>query len=396
MAGLALIVIVAGLAAWMLVFNKPKTPAILTEPAVLGDVEKTVLATGTLAPFVQIDVGSRASGAVTSLKVDVGDSVQKGDVIADIDSATQTNNLNTARAALTDVQAQKVGAQANLDQAQSAFDRASLLFAADAGPKADAETTQKALKNAKAALASLAAQVTQASISVETARVNLGYTHIVAPFAGTVLVVATKQGQTVNAAQSAPTIVTLGQLGRMTVQVQIAEADVINVRPGMVAYFTILGDPDHRHYGRLRRIQPAPTVYVSAAASTVTSSAAAIYYYGLFDVENPDGRLRTTMTANVSIVLQQAKHVLTIPSAALSEAAPGGGFTVQLTGKDKTPISRRVVVGINDGSNVEIISGLAVGDQVVVGAGSAATSKSAAPPTRTRTPGMPRNVGGLI
>ena len=135
---------------------------------------------------------------------------------------------------------------------------------------------------------------------------------------------------------------------------------------------------------------------MSAAASTVTSSAAAIYYYGLFDVENPDGRLRTTMTANVSIVLQQAKHVLTIPSAALSEAAPGGGFTVQLTGKDKTPISRRVVVGINDGSNVEIISGLAVGDQVVVGAGSAATSKSAAPPTRTRTPGMPRNVGGLI
>ena len=61
---------------------------------------------------------------------------------------------------------------------------------------------------------------------------------------------------------------------------------------------------------------------MSAAASTVTSSAAAIYYYGLFDVENPDGRLRTTMTANVSIVLQQAKHVLTIPSAALSEAAP--------------------------------------------------------------------------
>ena len=393
--GLLLALVVGGLIVWLAFFNKPKTAPVLTEPAAFADVEKTVLATGTLVPFLQIDVGSRASGMVTSLKVDVGDSVQKGDVIADIDSATQTNNLNTARAALTDIQAQKVGDEANLNQAQAAYDRARLLYAADAGPQADAETALKTLKNAKSVLASVTAQISQAAISVQTASVNLGYTRIVAPFSGTVLVVATKQGQTVNAAQSAPTIITLGQLDKMTIEAQIAEADVINVRPGMPVYFTILGDPDHRYYGRLRRIEPAPTAYVSAAASTVTSSATAIYYYGLFDVDNPDGRLKTTMTANVSIVLQQAKHVLSIPSAALSEAAPDGGFTVQVLGKNKKSTPRRVVVGINDGSKAQILSGLAVGEQVVVGAGSAATPSAATPAARTRTPGMPRTVGGL-
>ena len=391
----AFVLVVIGVVVWLVVFNKPKGPTVLTAAARIGSVEKTVLATGVLVPFLQIDVGSRATGTVTALRVDVGDKVQTGDVIADIDSQTQTNALNTARAALTDVQAQRVGAQAGLDQAQAASDRASRLFAADAGPKADAETALKALKTAKSSLTSITAQIAQANIAVKTAQVNLGYTRIVAPFAGTVLVVTTKQGQTVNAAQSAPTIITLGQLGKMTVEAQIAEADVINVRPGMTVYFTILGDPDHRYYGKLRRIEPAPTVYVSAAASTVSATATAIYYYGLFDVDNPDGRLKTTMTANVSIVLQHARHVLIIPSAALSDPAADGGVTVQVMGKDKKPLPRKVVVGVNDGSKAEIISGLAVGDAVVVGAGSAATPSAATPGARQRTPGMPRTVGGL-
>ena len=378
--GLALALVAAGVLVWLGVFHKPKPAVVLSEPAVYGDIEKTVLATGTLVPFVQIDVGSRASGMVTSLTVDVGDSVRKGDMIAQIDSAAQTNTLTTALAALTDVQAQTLAAQAGLDQAKLAYDRARDLFAADAGPKVDAETTLKALKTAKAALASVTAQVDQAGISVETARLNLGYTRIVAPFSGTVLVVANKRGQTVNAAFSTPTIVTLGELDRMTIEAQIAEADVINVRPGMAVYFTILGDPDHRYYSTLRTIQPAPTAYVSAAASTAAASATAIYYYGLFEVANPDRRLKTTMTANVSIVVRQARHVLTIPSAALGAATTDGGFRVKVLNADKTVGVRRVVAGVNDGVRVQVMSGLTIGERVVVGAGPAGQPVAPHPP----------------
>ena len=366
---------------------------MLTAKATLGDIERTVLATGTVNPYLQIDVGSRASGAIVSLKVDVGDRVQKGDVIADIDSATQTNNLNTAAAQLTDVLAQKAGDEAALVQAQLALGRATSLYAAQAGPLADVEANTRTVKSAKAVLASVAAQVQQAQISVKTARVNLGYTHITAPFTGVVLVVATRQGQTVNAAQSAPTIITLGQLDRMTVNAQIAEADVIHVVPGMPVHFTILGDPDHVYTGELRLIQPAPTSYVSAAAAVTAaasaSSATAVYYNGVFDVDNADGRLLTTMTANVSVVLDRASRTLIIPASALGEMAKDGTYDVRVATKGGKPVTHRVKVGISDGARVQVLSGLVAGDDVVIGTQAPVVAASSATPAASPQRGAP-------
>ena len=395
--GVALLALAAGLV-WLALFNRPPPPVLLTEAARRGDVEISVLATGALVPFLQIDVGSRASGEVVSLRVDAGDEVKAGDLIANIDSSTQTNNLDTARAALNDVVAQQTADRAALDAAQLAFDRARNLAGAEAGPVADVETATHTLKAAKALLVSVAAQIEQARIAVKTAGVNLAYTRITAPIAGTVLAVTNRQGQTVNAAQSAPTIVTLGQLDRMTIDAEIAEADVIRVRPGMAVYFTILGDPDHRITGRLRAIAPAPTSYVSAAgaiaAAASNTAAAAVYYNGIFDVDNPGRRLRTTMTANVSIVLAAARGVLTIPSGALGPVAADGAYPVRVVGKDRAVTSRAVRIGLNDTTRVQVLSGLSEGDRVVIGEGVAG---AAAPATAAvaRPRGMPRTVGGL-
>ncbi len=389
---------VISLAVWLIFFSRPPAPVLQTEAARIGDVEISVLATGTLQPFLQIDVGSRASGAVVALKVDAGDEVKAGDVIAEIDSSTQTNNLATTRAALTDVTAQQRGDRAALDAAQLAYDRAAGLAAAEAGPVVDVEASLRALKTARAVLTSVAAQIDQARIAVRTAQINLAYTRIVAPFAGTVLAVTTRQGQTVNAAQSAPTIVTLGQLDRMTIDAEIAEADVINVRPGMAVYFTILGDPDHPVSGHLRSIAPAPTAYVSAAgaiAAAASSTAAAVYYNGVFDVDNPGRRLRTTMTANVSIILKAARKVLTISSTALAPPSADGGQRVRVVDPRGRLSVRRVRTGLNDGTRVEIRSGLASGERVVVGEASAAPTKPAEATPAARPRGMPRTVGGL-
>jgi macrolide-specific efflux system membrane fusion protein len=367
---IALTVIALGAAAFGIkacFFSKPKNTGLITAPVAYSDLEKSVLATGQLYPYQLVSVGAQASGQVTALKVNVGDIVKKGDIIAEIDSKTQTNNLQTAQARLDDSKSQLVSAQASLANAQSNFARQQTLFNADAGSKADFDTAAAQLKSAQSNVASINAQIDQAQIAVKTASVTLGYTAITAPIDGTILAIVTKQGQTVNANQTAPTIVKMGELDRMTVKAQISEADVIKIKPGMQVYFTVLGDPDKKYFATLRSIEPAPITYATDSDTpTSTQTSNAIYYYGLFDTENPDGTLRPSMTAQVSVVLQNARHVLTMPSSALGRKGKGGGYTVQVdTGKDK-PEPRKVKVGLNDGTNVQILEGLKEGEKVVI------------------------------
>lgn len=127
-----------------------------------------------------------------------------------------------------------------------------------------------------------------ARINVDTARVTLGFTKVIAPIDGTVVAIDTQEGQTVNAVQSAPTIVKLADLDTMTVKAQISEADVMRVKAGQRTYFTTLGDPEKRYEGTLRAIEPAPksmaTDTSSEGSAAPTSSApqsTAVYYWSL-------------------------------------------------------------------------------------------------------------------
>ncbi|MEI9905537.1 MAG: efflux RND transporter periplasmic adaptor subunit [Asticcacaulis sp.] len=365
---------------WLLFFNHKKAPDIVTQPVAYGDVEKSVLATGSLEPYQEVSVGAQVSGQVTKLAVELGQQVHEGDLIAEIDSAKQKNDLQTSQAQLNNIQAQKIADQANLVQAQSNFTRQQTLYAADAGSQADFDTAQAQLKNAQSAIDAVNAQIASATVAVNTAQVNLGYTRIVAPMDGTVISIVTKQGQTVNSNQSAPTIVVLGELDRMTVKAQISEADVINVKAGMPVYFTILGDPTRKFNATLRSIEPANTAYQPDTGTNTNTTAAAIYYNGLFDVDNTDGTLRPSMTANVSIVEQGAQHVLVIPSAALSRRGKGGSTVMVVAKPGAKPEARPVTTGINDGSNVQILSGLKEGELVVVAQRTASTASQGGPP----------------
>ncbi|HLZ77434.1 efflux RND transporter periplasmic adaptor subunit [Phenylobacterium sp.] len=365
--------------------NKPP-PRYITAPATVGDIEQTVLASGTLQPFQLVDVGAQVSGQVKSLKVALGDSVQKGQVIAEIDPATQRNTLLIAQATLEQQKAQKLSLEATLAQDKLLLQRQSTTFAAQASSRQDLEAAQAAAKSAEANLAATNALIKQATVSVDTARVNLGYTQIAAPIDGVVVAIQTKQGQTVNAVQSAPTIVKLADLATMTIKAQISEADVVKVHPGQSVYFTILGDPDRRFYAKLRAIEPAPDSITSATTATASpSSTAAVYYNGLFEVANPDGVLRTSMTAQVYIILASQKHVLTVPSAALTSAGAhtsegSGAYTVRiLTDPKKPPAVRKVQVGVNNNVTAQVLSGLKAGEKVIVGEG-APTEAPARPP----------------
>jgi membrane fusion protein, macrolide-specific efflux system len=151
------------------------------------------------------------------------------------------------------------------------------------------------------------------------------------PIDGMVVAIVTKQGQTVNSIQSAPTIIKVAQIDNMTVKAQISKADVTRVRIGMQVYFTILGEPDNRYDATLRAVEPAPdTIQKDEATASLTSTSgstsAAVYYNGLFDVGNPEDKLRISMTAKVSLVLvlAQVKDAVLIPSSALGRREEDG------------------------------------------------------------------------
>ncbi|WP_295851537.1 efflux RND transporter periplasmic adaptor subunit [uncultured Xylophilus sp.] len=375
--GLAILAGIA-FAVWRSAFP-PKAPVrYVTATAVRGDLEDAVLATGTVQAFRQVSVGAQVSGQIRVLAVKLGDVVKKGQPVAEIDSTTQQNNVRNAQAALENVRAQLAAQQANLVQAELAWKRAKELLDADAGPRQDFEAAEATRNATRANIAALQAQIRQAAITAETAQVNLGYTKIVAPIDGVVVAVVAQQGQTVNANQTTPTIIKLAQLDTVTVKSQISEADVVKVQAGMPVYFTILGEPDRRYEATLRTVEPAPDSILTdstssaASSSSSASSTTAVYYNGLFDVPNPEGKLRISMTAQVSIVRARADDAVTIPSSALGRRGRDGRTTVRVLDAAGEAQPRSVKVGINNNVNAQILDGLEAGEKVVTGDASAA------------------------
>lgn len=392
---LSLLVLVLGAAGYFYfgARSSSSSRSLSTAPVTRGDVEMTVLASGTLKPVKLVAVGAQVSGRVTSVKVKPGQQVASGDLVAEIDSITQENSLRTAQATLANVKAQKEEKEASLDLAVRTYTRQKNMIAQRAVSQADFESAEATVATTRAQIDALAAQIIAAEVAVATAQANLGYTKITAPINGTVLSVVTQQGQTVNAVQSAPTIIILGELETMTVRAEISEADIVRVKTGQRIYFTIIGDPDSRYGATLEQIEPAPEsiksdssfTSSSSSSSSTSSSSSAIYYIGVFNVPNQDHRLRTYMTAEVHIVLGEAKDVLTVASAALGRKDKDGRYAVRVVDRFGEISERFVEVGLNNKVTAEVMSGLEQGERVVIAEASAQTSSS----TSSRPPGPP-------
>lgn len=336
-------------------------PQVLTETVRKGNIRHVIHASGTLTAKRKVDVGAQVSGEIEALHVAIGDELKAGDAIADIDARSQRNSRDTAQAQLQSREAALASAKAALREAEQKHQRQKNLVSKGAAAKETLEAAQAALKNAQGAVEQAQAAVTQSRIDVDTAGLNLGHTHVVAPMDGTVIAVPVEKGQTVNAIQSAPTLITLADLSTMTVKAEIAEADVGKVRPGMAASFTLLGDSRKRYESTLSRVDPAPMT-VSDNALNATESA--VYYYGHVDVDNPERLLRIGMTANIDIVVDQANDVLVIPMTALQDE--GEDDSVLVLDEQGFPQPRKVTLGLQDGIHAQVIDGLSEGEQVVV------------------------------
>ena len=314
---IAVVAIAIAATAWYFFKPEPEQNQFITADVSRGDIENSVLATGVLEATKMVSVGSQVSGQVKKMYVVLGDQVKQGQLIAQIDSIRQENELKTAEANIKNQQAQLATRQANLAKVEAEYNRQKAMYAQDATSRAELESALASFKTAQADITAVNAQIEQSRLTLSTAKEDLGYTRIVAPMDGTIVAIVTEEGQTVNANQSAPTIVKLAKLDTMTVKSEISEADVMKVEEGQTVYFTTLGNSEKKHYATLRQVEPAPNSINTESNSNTSSTSSAVYYNALFDVPNEDGKLRIDMTAQVFIILDEAKNVLTIPASAV-------------------------------------------------------------------------------
>ena len=363
--GIALLA-VAALAAGMWWWLKPKNEInYLTEPVVRTSIAQTVSATGEISAAQLVDVGAQASGQIKKLHVTLGQQVKKGDLIAEIDSTSQLNNLNTNKAKLDTYQAQLVSAEIALRSADKKYQREQALWKEDATSREALEDAQDAFAAAKASVAELKSSIRQTQIAINTAEADLGYTRITAPMDGTVVAIPVEEGQTVNANQTTPTIVQVADLSTMLNKMQIAEGDVNKVKAGMKLTFTTLSQPDNVREATLESIDPGLTTMSQGSYTTSTDTTdSAIYYYARSLVPNEDNVLHIGMTTENTIIINQAEKVLAVPKLAVKQR--GGKQYVRVLGENNQPQEKEITTGLSDNMNTEVKSGLGEGENVII------------------------------
>lgn len=372
------------------VYMRPKDEvSYITEPVKRGRISQTVSATGEIAASQLVEVGAQASGQVRKMHVKIGDAVQKGDLIAEIDSTSQTNELNTNKARLQTYQAQLESAKIALRSAQRKFGRYQTLANADAVSKEEFDNAADNLAAAQARIKELNSSIRQTQIAINTSEADLGYTRITAPISGTVVALVVQEGQTVNANQTAPTIVQIADLSKMLNKMQIAEGDATKVKAGQGVKFTILSEPDTPISTTLDSVDPGLTTMSQGSYSTSTdTTSSAIYYYARATVPNPEGKLAIGMTTQNTIEIAAAGEVLIVPTIAIKNR--DGKKVVRVLGADGKAVEKEVQTGLKDGMNTEIQSGLNEGDQVVMNEMSSAEQAEKVGKDAQRMQGGPR------
>jgi macrolide-specific efflux system membrane fusion protein len=305
---LVLVLVLAVIGIWKLFFSQnAEAENYLTATVERGEIQNLVTATGVLQPRDYVDVGAQVSGQLKKLMVVVGQEVKAGDLLAEIDATVYKAKVDGIRAQLLNQKAQLGDKEAQLVLAKIRFERQQNLFKDDATTKELLQTAEASYQSAGSLLKALQAQIQQTESSLRAEEANLEYARIYAPMSGTVVSITSRQGQTLNANQQAPTIMRIADLSTMIVQTQVSEADIGKLSIGMPVYFTTLGGQDYRWYSKLNRVEPTPQVTNNV-----------VLYNALFEVPNDTRTLMTSMSTQVFFIAAQAKDILVVPASAIN------------------------------------------------------------------------------
>ena len=357
-----LLIVCGGIAVWFYQ-NSGDNISYITEDVYRRDVQKVVNATGEVRAIDLVTIGAQVSGKIEHLHVKVGQEVKKGDLIAEIDSTTQQNEVDINKSRLDSYQAQLAAAKVSLDVAEKQYKRMQKLKKGNAASEEDLENALDTYETAKSRVVELESSIKETEISLSTAETNLGYTKITAPLDGTVVSVPVKEGQTINAAMNTPTIVQVANLDNMEIVIEISEGDIGNIKPGVKVTYSILADLNKIYETTLQSIDPGLTLLTNGEYTEVVDSSEAIYYYGRLIVPNEDGILRIGMTTQNVIYVESAENVLTVPVVAVQEA--GDKEYVEVLTK-KGVERRDITTGVSDGLNVEVKGGISEGEKVIL------------------------------
>ena len=344
-------------------FKKEDTITYIAQPVRRQNVEKVVNATGEVKAVDLVTVGAQVSGKIEKLYVSIGQTVKMGDMIAEIDSTTQQNDVDIAKAKMSSYQAQLKAAKTSLKIAKKQYQRMQSLKKQNAASTEDLENAEDGYESAMSKVAEIEASLKETEISLSTAETNLGYTKITAPLDGTIVSVPVKVGQTINAAMDTPTIVQIADLNQMEIYIEISEGDIGNIKPGVKVTYSVLADMNKVYETTLKSIDPALTLLTDDQYTEVVDSSEAIYFYGRLVVPNADGKLRIGMTTQNVIYVESAEDVLTVPAMALKGDVDGKYVEVRTAeGVERRP----VITGVSDDLNVEIKKGVSEGEEVVI------------------------------
>lgn len=345
-------------------FHKDNEVSYITEDVSRRDIERVVNATGEVRAIELVTVGAQVSGKIEKLYVSVGEQVKEGDMIAQIDSTTQQNDVDMYKARLESYQAQLKAATTSLKVAESQYKRTQKLARQKAASAEDLEDAEELYENNASKVVELKAALKETEIALSTAEKNLGYTKITAPLSGTVVSVPVKTGQTINAAMNTPTIVQIADLSSMEILIEISEGDIGNIKSGTKVTYSTLSDLNHVYETTLKSIDPGLTLLTNGEYTEVVASGEAIYYYGRLIVPNDDGKLRIGMTVQNVIFVESATNVLTIPTTAIK--GNKNNKYVEILNPDNTVERRTITTGVSDGLNVEVKSGVNEHDKVII------------------------------
>lgn len=332
---LAALVIAGG--GWF-ALNREKAPEYQTAEVTRGNLEVSISASGKVQPKEYVDVGAQVSGQLKSFLIEVGDKVEKGDLLAEIDETLAVAKVDADRAQMKELQASFAQQEATLELAKANAGRANMLYKADAISQAEQQAATAELKVATARLDQMKAQIERQQSTLTADLASLSYTKIYAPMSGTVVSQAAVVGQTLNANQTTPTILRIADLSVMTVEADVSEADVLRVKPGAEAYFTTLGSTGERWRTKVRQVLPQPEIVNDV-----------VLYKVLMDIDNKEEALKPEMTAQVFFVTGRAEDVILAPVAALRDVR-GEGRGQGRRNRDGDTNSARDVASI-DSSN---------------------------------------------
>lgn len=353
---IAAVAAIATLAVWLLSGGKKEEKITFDTAAVApANIMNSITATGTIEPVTSVTVGTQVSGIVSKLFVDYNSVVKKGQVIAELDKTNLMSQLNTAKTQLATAQSQLNYQTANYKRYKTLFEKG--LVAADD------------FDNAKLSYTQAKEQVVSAKEEVQRAQTNLGYATITSPIDGVVLSKSVEEGQTVAASFSTPELFTIAQdLTNMQVVADVDEADIGDVKEGERVSFTVDAYPDDTFEGEVKQVRQEATTTNNVVTYEVVISA-----------PNTDLKLKPRLTANVTIYTAERKGVLSVPSKALRftpQKETVGKMKIVDTANAKNKVwtiegnsivAHKVNIGMTDGTNTQIVGGIAEGTKVITG-----------------------------